>query len=84
MDATWWKFPYGPEKSNPFTGIDSSISYDHFIWKNLSISTVDAGMEVVAYLLGSGSYGIQRSTNPLGCILLQIALVPKVGDTLKF
>lgn len=52
--------------------------------ENPSISRVDAGMEVVAYLLGSGSYYIQRSTNPLGCILLQIALVPKIGDTLKF
>lgn len=41
-------------------------------------------MEVEVYLLGSGSYYIQRSTNPLGCILLQITLVPKVGDTLKF
>lgn len=41
-------------------------------------------MEVAAYLLGSGSYYIQRNTNPLGCILLQITLVTKIGDTLKF
>lgn len=44
----------------------------------------DAVMEVAAYLLGSGSYYIQRSTNPLGCILLQITVVTKLGDTLKF
>lgn len=57
-----------------------TISY----WKNLSISRAGAGMEEVAYLLGSGSYYIQRSTNPLGCVLLQTTLVPKIGDTLKF
>lgn len=85
MDAIWWKFPHRPERSNPFTGMDFSISCDHIsYWENLSISRVDAGMEVVAYLLGSSSYYIQRSTNPLGCILLQIALAPKIGGTLKF
>lgn len=64
--------------------MDFSISYDRFISGEPEYFQVDAGMEVVAYLLGSGSYYIQRSTNPLGCILLQIALVPKIGDTLKF
>lgn len=57
-----------------------TVSY----WKNLTISRAGAGMEEVAYLPGSGGWYIQRGTNPPGCILLQIALVPKIGDTLKF
>ena len=57
-----------------------TVSY----WENLSISRGDAGMEVAACLLGSGSYFRQRSTNPLGCILSQKALMPKISHMLKF
>lgn len=53
-------------------------------WENLSISRAVAGRETATCWLGSGSYFTQRITSPLGFILSQKALVPKIGDMLKF